>query len=61
MRGLLRKGMATDEHYNEPGIVPEPLEDEQPTDMPATRSMFVVIALLAVLSLVILVTLHLAS
>lgn len=39
--------MATDKHYNEPGQLPEQLEDHKPNDMPATRKMFIVIALLA--------------
>ena len=36
--------MATDAHYNEPGGVPPALEDHKPTDMPATRWMFYIIA-----------------
>ncbi len=51
--------MATDKHYNEPGLVPEALEDMEPTDMPATVSMFVVIALVALLSLGVLITMYL--
>jgi hypothetical protein len=43
--------MATDEHYNEPGVMPEPLKDRKGTDMPATRNMFIVIVALAVFGL----------
>ncbi len=39
--------MATDKHYNEQGGMPEGLEDHKPNDLPATRKMFIVIALLA--------------
>jgi hypothetical protein len=52
-------GMPTDEHYNEPGGVPEPLEDHEPTDMPATVNMFVVIGALALISLVVIVVVYL--
>ena len=31
----------TDEHYNQPGKLPEPLEDEEPTDLPATKWIFI--------------------
>jgi len=50
-------GMATDKHYNIPGGMPEPLEDPKPTDMPATRNMFIVIVVLAIIALVVLATL----
>lgn len=50
--------MPTDKHFNEQAGMPEPLEDHQPTDMPATRTMFVVLAIVAFLSLVVLATLH---
>lgn len=51
--------MPTDEHYNEPGGVPEPLEDHEPTDMPATVNMFVVIGALALISLGVIVVVYL--
>ncbi len=38
----------TDEHYNEQGELPKPLEDEQPTDMPATRWIFVMVVVAVV-------------
>jgi hypothetical protein len=53
--------MATDKHYNEPGVMPEPLEDKRGTDMPATRLMFIVIAALAVLAAVVLIVIQMAS
>lgn len=45
--------MATDEHYNEEGKVPEPLDDHQPTDMPATVGIILMIAFVAVISVMI--------
>lgn len=51
--------MATDKHYNEPGAMPKPLEDRKGTDMPATRNMFKVIAILAVVSVIALVVIYL--
>ncbi|MBK9176910.1 MAG: hypothetical protein IPM46_11365 [Flavobacteriales bacterium] len=53
--------MATDKHYNEPGVVDEALEDHEPTDMPATRSIFIVVAILAALSIAILVVLQISQ
>ncbi|MBP6311763.1 MAG: hypothetical protein KA408_05800 [Flavobacteriales bacterium] len=50
-------GMATDEHYNEPGELIEPLEDPQPTDMPATKGMFVAIIIVAAIGMVTLMVL----
>ncbi|MBK8339504.1 MAG: hypothetical protein IPK99_05595 [Flavobacteriales bacterium] len=50
--------MPTDKHFNEQAGMPEPLEDHQPTDMPATRTMFVVLAIVAFLGLVVLATLQ---
>ncbi|MCB9183567.1 MAG: hypothetical protein H6591_06575 [Flavobacteriales bacterium] len=38
--------MSTDKHFNEPSGMPEPLEDNQPTDMKATISLFAVIVIL---------------
>lgn len=43
--------MATDKHFNEPGGLPEPLEDHQPNDKPATISMFVVMAIVAAIAI----------
>lgn len=43
--------MALDEHYNEPGAVPEPLEDHEPSDKPASIGIFVAIIALAALGL----------
>jgi len=51
--------MATDKHYNEPGAMPEPLQDHKGTDMPATRNMFKVIVILAVVSVVALLVIYL--
>jgi hypothetical protein len=53
--------MSTDEHFNAPGDVPEPIDDHKPTDMPATINMFIIIAAVAVISLVVLVVTHLAG
>jgi uncharacterized membrane protein len=44
--------MATDKHYNEPGVMPEVLRDRKGTDMPATRTMFFVILAVAIIALV---------
>ena len=44
------RGM-TDEHYNEHGELPEPLEDEQPTDMPATKWLFVILVVVAMIAM----------
>jgi hypothetical protein len=43
--------MATDEHYNEPGVMPEPLRDRKGTDMPAARMLFIVIVIVAAVAL----------
>jgi hypothetical protein len=51
-------GMSTDKHFNEQAGMPEPLEDHEPTDMPATRTMIVVVAIVAFLGLVVLATLQ---
>ncbi len=53
--------MSTDEHFNAPGDVPEPIEDHKPTDMPATVNMFIIIASVAVISVVVMVALYLAG
>jgi len=44
--------MATDKHFNESGVMPEILHDRKGTDMPATRTMFVVIVAVAVIALI---------
>jgi hypothetical protein len=51
--------MATDKHYNEEGILPEALEDQRGTDMPATRKMFLVIGIVLVLAMAVLATMAL--
>lgn len=48
--------MSTDKHFNEKGQVPEPLEDHEGTDMPAVRNMYIIIALVAALAIVVLMT-----
>jgi heme/copper-type cytochrome/quinol oxidase subunit 2 len=53
--------MSTDKHFNAPGDLPEPIEDHKPTDMPATVNMFIIIAAVAVISVVVMVAMHLAS
>jgi hypothetical protein len=35
--------MPEDKHFNEPGAMPEALEDHRPTDLPATRVMFILL------------------
>ncbi len=52
--------MSTDKHFNEQGGLPEPLEDHESTDLPATKTMFVVLGVVAFLSLAVLVTLQIA-
>lgn len=46
--------MSSDEHYNEPGGLPDPLEDNEPNDMPATRGMFIAVLILAGIALAVL-------
>jgi hypothetical protein len=50
--------MSSDEHYNEPGKLPEPLEDEQPNDLPATHGMFIAVIAVAFIALVVLALLQ---
>lgn len=47
-----RVSMSTDEHYNEPGKLPEPLEDDQPNDMPATQGIFIALVVVAFIALI---------
>ena len=51
-------GMSTDEHYNEPGGLPEPLQDHEPTDMPATRGIFLAVVAVGLIALVVLMALQ---
>jgi len=51
--------MATDEHYNEQGELPKPLEDHEPNDKPAAESMFVVIAVVAAVGFIAAAIFHL--
>ena len=44
-------GMATDKHFNEPGGVPELLEDDQPNDMQATLSIPIMIRIVAAVAI----------
>lgn len=46
--------MAMDEHYNDLGGLPKPLEDHEPSDMPATIGVFVAILAVAAISFVVL-------
>jgi|GEM_PF-1336884 len=55
----MTKGMSTDEHYNVPGQLPEPLEDHEPTDKSATVNMFVVIAVVAAIGFIAMAVFHL--
>lgn len=48
----------TDEHYNQPGKLPEPLEDEEPTDLPATKWIFISVLVVSVIAMVWLAFLH---
>jgi hypothetical protein len=50
--------MSSDEHYNEPGKLPEPLEDDQPNDLPATHGMFIAMIVVAFIALAVLVLLQ---
>ncbi|HRH39033.1 MAG TPA: hypothetical protein PK760_11835 [Flavobacteriales bacterium] len=43
-----------DKHFNEHGGLPTPLDDDQPTDMPATVSIFVMIVVVAAIALAVL-------
>lgn len=45
--------MATDKHYNEPGMMPEPLRDRKGTDMPATRGIMIAVVAVAVVGLLV--------
>lgn len=51
--------MSTDKHYNEPGGLPEPLEDHEPNDMPATRGIFMAILVVAIIALAVMALLQL--
>ncbi|HNR55822.1 MAG TPA: hypothetical protein PKJ19_11695 [Flavobacteriales bacterium] len=51
--------MSTDEHYNESGGLPEPLQDHEPTDMPATRGIFFAVVIVGLIGLVALVVFEL--
>lgn len=50
--------MSTDKHYNEPGGLPEPLEDHEPTDMPATRGIFLAMMVVAFIALAVMALLQ---
>ncbi len=50
--------MAKDKHYNEPGVMPEALEDTKGTDMPATRVMYIAIVVVAIISAIVLIGLQ---
>ena len=50
--------MSTDKHYNEPGGLPEPLEDHQPTDMPATLGIFLAVIVVAFIAVTVLALLQ---
>ncbi len=45
--------MSADKHFDQTGAVPEALEDHQPDDMPAARTIGVVVMLLLVVCSVI--------
>ena len=51
--------MSNDEHYNEPGGLPEPLEDNEPNDLPATRGIFYAVVVVAFIALAVLALLQL--
>lgn len=48
----------TDEHYNQPGKLPEPLEDEEPTDLPATKWIFISVLVVSAIAIVWMAFLH---
>lgn len=50
--------MNTDKHFNEPGGLPEPLEDHEPNDMPATRGMFFAVMVVAFIAVAVLALLQ---
>ncbi len=52
--------MSTDKHYNEPGGLPEPLEDHEPNDMPATQGMFLAVVVVAFIAIAVLALLQMA-
>ncbi len=55
-------GMATDKHYGLKHDGPlAPLEDKQPTDMPAARTIFVMIGIVAGIALAVLAALEWGS
>jgi len=53
--------MSTDEHYNETGGLPEPLEDHEPNDLPATHGIFYAVVVVAFIALAVLALLQLRS
>jgi hypothetical protein len=53
--------MSTDNHFNEHGGIPETIEDHQPTDLTATKSMFLIIAIIFAIGLAVVATLQLVA
>jgi hypothetical protein len=53
--------MSTDKHFNEHGGIPETLEDHQPTDMTATKSIFLILAVIVGIGMAVLATLQLVG
>ena len=50
--------MSSDEHYNEPGKMPKPLDDDQPNDMPATQGIFIAMIVVAFFAVAVLMLLQ---
>ena len=48
----------TDEHYNKQGELPQPLEDEQPTDLPATKWTSTTLVVVAVVGMAVMAFLY---
>jgi hypothetical protein len=50
-----------DEHFNKSGELPGPLEDDRPSDMPATKFMFVAMVVVAAIGVIWLIYLRLQA
>lgn len=48
----------SDAHYNDHGELPEPLEDDEPTDLPATKWLFVALVVVACIALAVMAYLY---
>ena len=50
--------MSTDKHFNEHGEVPKPLDDYRPNDMPAAKTIFIVVLAILILGTAVTALVH---